>query len=53
VKSWSLSESVSRSAGTRWLVLDGVSAEPGMGLGLGSSVVASRVSSMGSTDTRL
>jgi len=53
VRSWSSSESVSRSPGRRWLVLAGVSAEPGVGPGVGSFVVGSRVSSVGSAEARL
>ena len=53
MRSWSSSESVSRSRGRRCLVLDGVSAEPGMGPGVGSCLVGSGVSSLGSTEGRL
>jgi len=53
VRLWSSSESVSRSPGRRWVVLAGVSAEPGVGLGVGSCVVGSGVSSVGSAEGRL
>jgi len=50
VRLWSSSESVSRSPGRRWVVLAGVSDEPGVGPGVRSSVVGSGVSSVGSTE---
>ena len=53
VRSWSSSESVSRSPGRTWLLLAGVSAEPGVGPGVGPCVVGSGVSCVGSTEGRL
>jgi len=53
VRLWSSSESVYRSPGRRWVVLTGVSAEPGVGPGVGYYVVGSRVSSVGSAEGRL
>jgi len=53
VRLWSASESVSRSLGRRCLVPAGVSAEPGVGPGVGSCVIGSEVSSVGSTEGRL
>jgi len=53
VRSWSSSESVSRSPGRRCLVHADVSTEPGVGPGVGSCVVGSGVSSVGSTEGQL
>jgi len=53
VSLWSSSESVSRSPGRRCVVLPGVSAEPGVRPGVGSFVVGSGVSYVGSTEGRL
>jgi len=53
VRLWSSSESVSRSPGRRSVVLAGVSVEPGVGPAVGSCVVGSGVSSVGSAEGRL
>ena len=50
---WSSPSSASRSPGRRRLVLAGVSAEPGVGPGVGSCVVGSGVSFVGSAEGRL
>ena len=48
-----MAESVSRSPERRLLLLVSVSAQPGMGLVIGSCVVGCGVSSVGSADGRL